>query len=97
MGDRAYAFVRTPGPKGFPWHTGREQEDLILYRPRYREPAGTILPVDVERTFGMAPGVNPIFPHGAPSRSSRDAGRADAAGRLGRAQGRARGARRVRP
>src|SRR5687768_4077949 len=37
MGDRAYAFVRAPGPKGFPWHTGREQEDLVLYRPRYRE------------------------------------------------------------
>jgi MOSC N-terminal beta barrel domain len=29
MGDRAFAFVRTPGPKGFPWHTGREQEDLV--------------------------------------------------------------------
>ena len=62
MGDRAYAFVRAPGPKGFPWHTGREQEDLILYRPRYREAAGATLPVDVERSFGMAPGVNPIFP-----------------------------------
>jgi uncharacterized protein len=62
MGDRAYAFVRAPGPKGFPWHTGREQEDLILYRPRYREGAGVTLPVDVEQSFGMAPGVNPIFP-----------------------------------
>jgi uncharacterized protein YcbX len=62
MGDRTHAFVRTPGPKGFPWYTGREQEDLIVYRPRYREAAGTILPIDVERSFGMAPGVNPIFP-----------------------------------
>ncbi|MCD6058442.1 MAG: molybdenum cofactor biosynthesis protein [Microvirga sp.] len=62
MGDRAYAFVRAPGPKGFPWHTGREQEDLILYRPRYRETAGATLPADIERSFGMAPGVNPIFP-----------------------------------
>ena len=62
MGDRVYAFVRVPGPKGFPWHTGREQEELILYRPHYREPYGTILPVDLERSFGMAPGVNPIFP-----------------------------------
>ena len=62
MGDRAYAFVRAPGPKGFPWHTGREQEDLILYRPRYRNTAGATLPVDIERSFGMAPGVNPIFP-----------------------------------
>jgi uncharacterized protein YcbX len=62
MGDRAYAFVRAAGPKGFPWHTGREQEDLILYRPRYREAGGATLPVDVERSFAMAPGVNPIFP-----------------------------------
>ena len=61
MGDRAYAFVRAPGPKGFPWHTGREQEDLILYRPRDREAEGATLPVNVERSFGMAPGVNPIF------------------------------------
>src|SRR5262249_549491 len=37
MGDRAFAFVRTPGPKGFPWHTGREQEDLVLFRPHFRE------------------------------------------------------------
>jgi uncharacterized protein YcbX len=62
MGDRAYAFVRVPGSKGFPWHTGREQEDLVLYRPRYRDGAAASLPVDVERSFGMAPGVNPIFP-----------------------------------
>jgi uncharacterized protein len=62
MGDRAYAFVRAPGPKGFPWHTGREQEDLVLYRPRYRDGTSTILPLDVEQSFDMAPGVNPIFP-----------------------------------
>jgi uncharacterized protein YcbX len=62
MGDRVYAFVRTAGPKGFPWHTGREQENLVLYRPHYRETTGPTLPVDVEHSFGMAPGVNPIFP-----------------------------------
>jgi uncharacterized protein YcbX len=65
MGDRAYAFVRAPGPKGFPWHTGREQEDLVLYRPHYREAADATMPVDVERSFGMAPGVNPVFPGAA--------------------------------
>ena len=31
MGDRAYAFVRVPGPKGFPWHTqGSRMRDLRL-------------------------------------------------------------------
>jgi MOSC N-terminal beta barrel domain len=37
MGDRAFAFVRTPGPKGFPWHTGREQEDLVLFHTRSQD------------------------------------------------------------
>jgi uncharacterized protein YcbX len=62
MGDRAYAFVRAPGPAGFPWHTGREQEDLVLYRPRYRDGAAATLPADVAKSFGMAPGVSPVFP-----------------------------------
>jgi uncharacterized protein len=65
MGDRAYAFVRAPGPKGFPWHTGREQEDLVLYRPRYRDGAAATLPVEIEKSFGMAPGVSPVFPEAA--------------------------------
>jgi uncharacterized protein len=56
MGDRVFAFVRTPGPKGFPWHTGREQEDLILFRPHFRESGGTTLPPDIEESFKMAPG-----------------------------------------
>jgi MOSC domain-containing protein len=66
MGDRAFAFVRKPGPKGFPWLTGREQESLVTYRPRYRAgtAAATALPVDLEASFGMAPGVNPVFPSG---------------------------------
>jgi uncharacterized protein YcbX len=65
MGDRAYAFVRAPGPKGFPWHTGREQEDLVLYRPLYRDGAAATLPVEVEKSFAMAPGVSPVFPEAA--------------------------------
>jgi MOSC domain-containing protein len=68
MGDRAFAFVRTSGPKGFPWHTGREQEDLILFRPHFREGGATTLPPNIEESFKMAPGVNPIFP--TPSRST---------------------------
>jgi MOSC N-terminal beta barrel domain len=62
MGDRAFAFVCTSGPKGFPWHTGREQEDLVLFRPHFREGGATTLPPDIEETFKMAPGVNAIFP-----------------------------------
>ena len=36
MGDRAFAFVRTSGPKGFPWHTGRECSALTSVRAEPR-------------------------------------------------------------
>lgn len=63
MGDRAYAFIPTGATtKGFPWHTGREQENLVLYRPKYRQATASTLPVDVTASFAMAPGVNPVFP-----------------------------------
>src|SRR5215211_3975717 len=62
MGDRVYAFVSSNGPKGFPWHTGREQKDLLLFHPHFREADVVALPVDVEESFKMAPGVNPVFP-----------------------------------
>ena len=62
MGDRVHAFVRDPGPKGFPWHTGREQEDLLLFRPRFREAAAATLPRDLDASLGMGPGVIPVFP-----------------------------------
>jgi uncharacterized protein YcbX len=65
MGDRAFAFVREPGPSGFPWLTGREQEDLILYRPRFTDAATTALPRGVEKSFGMAPGVFVAYPEPA--------------------------------
>lgn len=64
LGDRSYAFERAAGPKGFPWHTGREQEDLLLFRPRFRHAQEVTLPIHIEASFGMAPGVNPVFPSG---------------------------------
>jgi uncharacterized protein YcbX len=65
MGDRVYAFVREPGPSGFPWLTGREQEDLILYRPHWADAGAARLPRDVDRSFAMAPGVFAAYPERA--------------------------------
>ena len=62
MGDRVYAFVHPDGRQGFPWRTGRDQEDLVLFRPRFRQPAAAALPVDIATSFALGPGVNPIFP-----------------------------------
>ena len=65
MGDRAFPFMREPGPSGFPWLTGREQEDLILYRPWFIDAATAALPRHVEKSFGMAPGVFAAYPEPA--------------------------------
>ncbi len=37
-GDRVWAFVRGDKKPDFPWHSAREQHDMLLYRPRYVEP-----------------------------------------------------------
>lgn len=63
MGDRAYAFLpQHGGRRGFPWYTARQQESLLCYRPRYRDPTASRLPLDVETCFAMPPGANPVFP-----------------------------------
>lgn len=62
LGDRVHAFVREPGPSGFPWLTGREQASLILYRPRFVEPAASALPRDIEKSMDLGPGVVPVYP-----------------------------------
>ncbi len=63
MGDRAWAFIPNGATtKGFPWHTGRQQEQLVLYKPRYRQVAASTLPVEVAASFATAPGANPVFP-----------------------------------
>jgi uncharacterized protein YcbX len=36
-GDRLYAFQSAKAPKGFPHHTAREQEELLLFTPRFRD------------------------------------------------------------
>ena len=53
------------GPERFPWLTGREQEDLILYRPRFIDAATAALPRHVEKSFGMAPGIFAAYPEPA--------------------------------
>ena len=37
-GDRFFAFKSVASPKGFPYLTGREQPDMLRYRPRFRHP-----------------------------------------------------------
>jgi len=59
-GDRLYAFRSPTAPVGFPYHTGREHEDLLLYQPRYRY-SGTLVPPNLTEAEALAPGITPVF------------------------------------
>lgn len=39
LGDRQYAFVRSANRSRFPWLTGRDISGMVLYRPRFADPA----------------------------------------------------------
>src|SRR5690349_16899502 len=60
-GDRLFAFRSSAAPKGFPYLTGREQERMLLYRPRYRHPERAAKPDNLEDAEAMGSGLNPIY------------------------------------
>ena len=60
-GDRLFAFRSTAAPKGFPYLTGREQEEMLLYRPRFRHADKTAKPPNLREAESLAPGINPLF------------------------------------
>ena len=51
-GDRLYAFRSSAARAEFPYFTGREQRQMLLYRPRFRESADAAGIVDVETPDG---------------------------------------------
>jgi uncharacterized protein YcbX len=60
-GDRLYAFRSTKAPAGFPYHTAREQEDLLLYQPKFRSPQSSKRPPNLVEADAMPPGATPVF------------------------------------
>ena len=60
-GDRLFAFRSSASPKGFPWLTGREQEEMLLYRPRFRHPDKAARPVNLAQAEKITPGLTPVF------------------------------------
>lgn len=59
-GDRLFAFESSAARKGFPFFTGREQRQMIRYRPRFRYPKKAARPVNLEEAEKLPPGANPI-------------------------------------
>jgi uncharacterized protein YcbX len=59
-GDRLFAFQSTGCPKGFPYFTGREHREMLLYRPRFRYPDKAAKPPNLEETEALGPNLNSL-------------------------------------
>jgi len=62
MGDRVYAISSTAADPAFPWHTAREQEDLVLYQARFKQRDGTLKPDNMEEAMGHPANIHAPFP-----------------------------------
>jgi uncharacterized protein YcbX len=60
-GDRLYAFRSSASPKGFPWLTGREQQEMLLYRPTYRHPERMARPTNLAEAEAIGSGLTPVY------------------------------------
>ena len=65
MGDRIYGVIAADGNPGFPWHTGRIQEEFVLYKASYRSSDALLLPKDLDDFEGLKPGIYPLYPDAA--------------------------------
>lgn len=62
-GDRLFAFESSASPRGFPFFTGRDQRQMIRYRPQFRHPEKAARPVNYAEALRLSPNVNPIGAH----------------------------------
>jgi uncharacterized protein YcbX len=60
-GDRLYAFRSSAAAKGFPYLTGREQEEMLLYRPVFRDVEHMSSPPNLAEAEAIEPGLTPVY------------------------------------
>jgi len=60
-GDRLYAFHDKSAPEGFPFLTGREQEQMLLYQPSFRHPNHAASPPNLAEAEANEPGLTPVY------------------------------------
>jgi hypothetical protein len=56
-GDRCCAFRDSAARKGFPYLNANAQQQMILYRPRFRRPERATAPPNLSEAQAIAPGV----------------------------------------
>jgi hypothetical protein len=61
-GDRCYAFMNSAARKGFPYLNANVQQQMLLYRPRFRHPERAAMPPNLAEATAIEPGVNPANP-----------------------------------
>jgi hypothetical protein len=61
-GDRIYAFGNSTASKGFPYLTGRELSEMLLYQPRFRHLDLAKAPPNLAEAEALGPGVTPVYP-----------------------------------
>jgi len=66
-GDRVYALHSSAAAKGFPYLTGREQQAMLLYGPRYRHAELMAKPPNLAEADAMGLGLTPLYPSPADS------------------------------
>ena len=59
-GDRLFAFKSSATPAGFPYLTGREAHQLLMYRPRFRDPRKAAKPANLAEAEELSPLLNPV-------------------------------------
>ncbi len=60
-GDRVYAFRDAGAPAGFPYLTGREREQMILFQPRFRNAEHSRKPENQDEAEALPPGITPVY------------------------------------
>lgn len=60
-GDRLFAFTHAGGPAFFPYFTGRERAQMVLYRPRFRQPASAMRPPNAIEALGTGIGITAVY------------------------------------
>src|SRR5436190_21258686 len=59
-GDRLFAFKSVAAPAGFPYFTGRESHEMLLYHPRFRYPEKAARHANQAEAQAMSPLLNPV-------------------------------------
>jgi hypothetical protein len=59
-GDRLFAFKSSAAHAGFPYFTGRERHEMLLYRPRFRHPEKAAKPPNLSEAQALSSILNPV-------------------------------------